>query len=96
MPTPLIPVEKLDGIYVYEGTPPTLRASGPYSVEAFFSLTTPHEQVLGPVCWLIENEVPHEAKIETLVREEGFFLQISFPTDEFRNSFLQRYKYPAH
>lgn len=95
MQTSLIPVEKLDRMYVFEGTPPALRASGPYSVEAFFKLSTPHELVLDAVHWLIEREIPHEVKIETHDRENGFFLQISFPADELRNTFVQQYKSPA-
>lgn len=88
--------DEFDRIYVYNGTPPALRASGPYLVEAFFETSTPQDEVLDAVHWLIRHEIPHEARIETLDREEGFFLQISFPTDDLRNTFIQHYRLPAH
>lgn len=84
-------VEYLDHMYVYAGTPENLRASGPYSVEAFFKLDTPHGDVFESIDWLIAYKIPHQATVETHLRENGFFLRISFPSEELRSFFVSEY-----
>lgn len=84
-------VEYLDHEYVYAGTPANLRASGPYSVEAFFKLDSPSEDVVEAMCWLEAYKIPHEARIATNLKDDGFILRISFPLEESRSIFIREY-----
>ncbi|CAH1689913.1 hypothetical protein BOSEA31B_20325 [Hyphomicrobiales bacterium] len=84
-------VEQLDFEYVYAGTPPDLRASGPYEIEAFFKFDSLNDVVAGATCWLEARRIQHEMRIETNLEEEGFFLRISFPLEESRMIFVREY-----